>query len=122
MEMMGYSVEVGYCYKGMINAGVDFGSLDFSHKYPFTEARTGFTFLERSAFSATLCAGLGYCFNRNELISEGDLNANIHLPKSYDFVLSFGNQYVVGIGYLPSFNLGFCKTFIINTKTKKHAH
>lgn len=128
LSMIGYAIEGGYSYKGMVNAGVSFGSLNLAtheaqgahYQYaPFIQARTGFTFLERPAFSLTAAAGLGYCFGSyKDLMAEGDMVANVHLPKSFDLTLAFASQYVVGGGYLPAFNVGFCRSFEIKSKKK----
>jgi hypothetical protein len=121
LSMVGYSLEVGYCYKGQVNAGISYGTLDLPNRAPFLQARTGYTFLERPAFSLTIAGGAGYVFRRQQIIGEVDLGANIHLKNDFDLTLYFGNQGVAtptgtSIGYLPSLNIGFSKSFEIKKK------
>ena len=119
LDMMGYSVEAGYCFGNEVCLGMNYGTLDLKNKVPFIQVRTGYTFLDRKKFSLSLGAGLGYAFRVNQLIGEGDLNVNIHLPKDVDFVLNFANQVVYGIGYLPSINVGVVKYISVKKKVKK---
>ncbi len=109
LEMIGYGLEAGYCFENNFSVGGSVGSLNLSHTAPFVQARTGYTFLERKHFSLSIGAGLGYVFRVNQLIGEGDLNANIHIKPNWDFTFTFANQGVYGIGYLPAINLGFVK-------------
>lgn len=122
--VFGYAFEVGYCYDGQVNAGISYGTLDLLNRAPFLQARTGYTFLERSRFSLTLGGGLGYVFRQNQLIGELDLCSNVHLKPGWDLTIAFANQGVftpkgTSIGYLPAVNIGFCKNININIKKKK---
>lgn len=117
--LIGYEIEVGYCFANEVNAGISQGSLDMINKTPFIEARTGYTFLERKTFSFSACGGVGYVFKVKQLIGEADLSANIHLPKDFDFAVTAGLQAVYTIGFLPSVNVGFTKSFSIPTSKKK---
>lgn len=115
-DAWGYSAEIGYCYDNTVNAGISYGTLDLPNTAPYLQARTGYVFLDKPRFSMTASTGLGYVFNLKQLIGEGDLTANVHIKKGWDFTVTFANQGVYSLGYLPSINLGFCKYFQIKPK------
>lgn len=115
-QAWGYAAEVGYCYQSTVCAGISYGTLDLPNAYPYIQLRTGYTVLERKAFSLAIAGGLGYVFNAGQVIGEGDLTANVHLPNSWDFTVTFANQGVYTMGYMPAINLGFCKYFTLKPK------
>ncbi len=119
IPLIGYGLELGYCFENDVCAGVSYGTLDLVNNAPFVQARTGYTLLDRKRFSLSIGAGLGYVFRVNQLIGEGDVVANIHMPKDVDFTVSFANQVVYKVGYLPAINIGITKYFSVKKKNKK---
>lgn len=118
-NLIGYGIEVGYCFPNTICAGINYGTLDLTNKLPFMQARTAYTVFDRKGFGFSIQGGLGYVFNLNQLIGEGDICANIHLKSNFDFNITFANQGIFKIGYQPAINIGFTKNFYI--KRKKQA-
>lgn len=119
LDLIGYEMEIGYCFANEISAGVSYGTLDLANKSPFVQARTGYTLIERKTFSLSIGVGVGYTFRINQIIGEGDLVANIHMPKNTDVTLSFSNQVVYKAGYFPAINIGFTRCFTFRSKNKK---
>ncbi len=119
LDLIGYEIEAGYCFDNEMCVGASYGTLDLANKAPFVQIRTGYTFIEKKRFSLSIGAGIGYVFNYNQLIGEGDLVANIHLKPNWDFTVAFANQGIFKTGYLPAINVGFVKYFDVDKKKKK---
>lgn len=118
VDLIGYGVELGYCFDNEFCVGASYGTLDVVNKSPFVQVRTGYTFLYGKRFSLSAGIGLGYVFKVNQFIGEADIVANIHLHQNLDFTIAFANQGVYSIGYLPAVNIGIVKYFDVKNKKR----